>query len=49
MFFANVFYTKIVNDKSKTDGAGDVFPKAWGMGNFVVAVLGEALFEQFVG
>lgn len=49
MFFADVFDAEVVDNESEAYRSGNVFPEAWGVDDFVVAVLGEALLEQFVG
>ena len=49
MLFSDIFDTEVIYDEGKTDGTGDVFPQAWGVGYFVVPMLGEALGEELVG
>ena len=38
MFLADVFRTKIIDNQCEADRARDVFPQAWGVGNFIVTV-----------
>ena len=46
MFLANVFYTKIIDNQCEADRARDVFPQAWGVGNFIVTMFCLALLEE---
>ena len=49
MFFADVFDAKVIDNESEAYWSGNVFPEAWGVDDFVVAVLCKALLEQLVG
>ena len=47
--FANVFNTKIVKYETKNNGTPFMAPEACGGATLVVAVLLEALFEEYIG
>ena len=49
MLFTNIFDAEVINDECKANGAGDMLPQAWCVIDFVVAMFGKALFEEFVG
>ena len=46
---ANIFATKIVNDKSEDDGVPLVAPEARSGGTLVIAMIFEELFKEDVG
>ena len=47
--FANVFHSKIVNEKNKGDGAPLVAPQSRCGSTLVVSILGDAFLKQSIG
>ena len=49
MVLGNIFYTKVLNNEDREDGALFVVPKARGGGILIVLRCVEASFEELVG
>ena len=49
MLFSNILNAEIVDNESEADWSCSVFPETRGVDDFIVAVFGEVLFQQFVG
>ena len=48
MVLGDVFYTKVLNDEDKEDGALFMVPKARGGGILIIPCCVEAIFEELV-
>ena len=47
MLLAHILDPKVVDDKGEADGAGFVFEETWCVGNFIITMWGETLFQKF--
>jgi hypothetical protein len=45
----DIFDAKVVNDKGKSDGVGDVAEQAWCAFGWLIAICGKVLDQSFIG
>ena len=48
MEFTNIFYPKVVNDKSENDWEPFVAPESWSCGSFVITVFVQKGTEKII-